>query len=133
MEKRLLHGFNLGFDLGQGCFERGPPRGARGALRKDVLPLQIQGLLLPFPYCANLVGRTSLIFADEFVPGAGLRLLQCICHLFLHGFTFPTTSHIFILRGIAGNASPGFEKSIPAILEKFLCAFGRSHRLALIL
>jgi hypothetical protein len=27
--------------------------------------------------------------------------LQGTCHLLLHGFTFPSTSHIFILRALA--------------------------------
>ena len=54
-----------------------------------------------------LVRRPSLVFADKLVAGVHLRLLQCICHLLLHGFTFPTTSHIFILRVFRRVASHG--------------------------
>jgi hypothetical protein len=36
------------------------------------------------------------------VPVAGIRTgaFQGVCHLILHRFTFPSTGHIFILRGL---------------------------------
>jgi len=54
---------------------------------------------------AVLFRYASSVFAYVFVAGLDLRLLQGICHLLLHGFTFPTTSHIFILRGFCPIAS----------------------------
>jgi len=62
--------------------------------------LQLERLFLPRFHSSYLVRRATLIFADKPFTGTNIRLLQCIRHLLLHRFTFPTTSHIFILTGI---------------------------------
>jgi hypothetical protein len=75
---------------------------------QNAFPLQIEYLFLALPFtCAIYSAHWRRTFlADKAVAGFDLRLLQGTCHLFLHGFTFPTTSHIFILRVALAASRP---------------------------
>jgi hypothetical protein len=90
---------NLLFDLSQGGFKCGAAAWIRGSLRKNVLALQVERLFLSFVYSTLLFGRAPILFTHIAVAAASASIRQGICHLLLHRFTFPTTGHIFILRG----------------------------------
>src|SRR5579863_9733093 len=94
-----------GLDVLEGRFQCRSAAGIRRALRKDVLPLQVQRLPPALTLHPPLLGGTSRFFALKSVAGIQRRSLLHSSHLLLHGFTFPTTSHIFILRAIAPPAS----------------------------
>ncbi len=95
--------FDLGFDLRERGFESGAARWIRSSLREDIFALQLKRLFLSFLVSAVQRGLTPVTVAC----GTGNRILHGTCHLFLHGFTFPATSHSFILRG--------FEQHNPAV------------------
>ena len=115
-------------------------RRIRCPLREDILLLQAQSLFLAFTAVrAGVLPRAapprSLMSARR-----RRRNLLAACHLLLHGFTFPTTSHIFILRGFSVNASRpmGCEQLRHSTVahncsRETACASGRFRRLALIL
>jgi hypothetical protein len=101
--RALVKRLNLRLNLRQSSFKRRPPRRTRSPLRKNILPLQHKSLFLPLFDGANFIGGAPLIFTHE-ATGC-LSFLRSICHLFLHRFTFPSASHIFILRGFGRIAS----------------------------
>ena len=90
---------NFGFDMRQSRFEGLASRRVRGSLRKDVFLLQLKRLLLP-----GAAGTILLRYAAGFRPVEAVHRrnrdsLLYACHLFLHGFTFPATGHIFNSKG----------------------------------
>ena len=90
---------DLPIDLGQSGLQGGAPRRVRGLLRKNVLSLQIERLYLARSVGAHVFGQASRILIDKAIVSGNFRFLQGTCHLLLHGFTFPSTSHIFYSMG----------------------------------
>jgi hypothetical protein len=110
----LADGRDLRLDVSQSRFERRPPTRIRGPLRENMLALQIQRLSLTFAGGTVLRSRAPLIIGRKICA----YFPQGICHLLLHGFTFPTTSHIFILRGICYNSSHGMKPTERIVKRK---------------
>lgn len=96
---RLVQSLNLRFYMSQGCLKGGAAARIRGSLRKDIFLLQFEGLQLTgdmrFLYLLPaIVLRTT---------GKHSRLRTC-CHLLLHRFALPTSSHVSIVRARNGIA-----------------------------
>jgi len=120
---------DLPIDLGQSAFRRRDVPGER-SFAKNVLSLQIERLYLARSVGAHVFGQASRILIDKAIVSGNFRFLQGTCHLLLHGFTFPSTSHIFILWDAGCVASRVVARLALEALEDFLCTPGRFRRLA---
>src|ERR1035437_6209329 len=130
MQGLLAQLCDLPIDLGQGCLQGDMTPWLGDCLMQNDLPLQMERLYLALPHSARPIVQAPRILADKAAVRADLQLLQGTCHLFLHVFTFPSTSHIFILRDFGRVASRQMTRLIPATLEDFPCTSVSFRRLA---
>ena len=63
-------------------------RRTRGSLREDILPLQVKRLTLPRMLGAVQFSHPPGLVAHKAFAEAAFGVLQGICHLLLHAFTF---------------------------------------------
>ncbi len=88
MTTALVEGLNLGLDLGQGNLESGATVRIRRALTENIFALQMQLLAL-----TSEMRFVHLLFLQIFRTAGKRRRLRASCHLFLHEFALPTSSH----------------------------------------